>query len=572
MQDKANKLYNVDNIEFLRTLPDKSISACISDVPYALCDIDALKMIKEDMQNKSDFMGRSWKMPTIPFLKECNRVLKDGAFFVTTFSPRADLQCVFSYRLLEAGFDINFTPILWCFASGFPKASDYSKMADRRAKAKREVVGEAVRIGDKKPYDINSENGFHKYTKSFITKPTTPEAKYLDGLKSLQLKPSYETIIIAQKPYKAKSKIDQALVWYNERRELLDKGIKEEDLYLYTKNASGGVRIDKGRGEYDFSTRIPIESEDFDLLQKKASKEFNGITIFDPDKKGTALQPNTDGRFPATILTGSPIDFCEEDILDLHTTQTTSPILFELLDYIGLTLDDFKALSKEELQGVIAKLKKPLDVGRERKATSYCLHSKEYTLTNKVKFVNQTNGNDNNTYSDQGDLSRYFSLDTWTKKNLPELYKVSKKTLELQEDAEKISPFLFTSKADKGSKNAGLEGFEKKENCQRDEGQAEFNVPFKNRPQLTQNTHPTGKPISLYTYLINLFTQPHDLVLDPYCGSGTTPIACVLTNRHYIGLELEKEYFDIAEARVKFWKEQKEWQASKTSKEEGSLI
>ena len=80
------------------------------------------------------------------------------------------------------------------------------------------------------------------------------------------------------------------------------------------------------------------------------------------------------------------------------------------------------------------------------------------------------------------------------------------------------------------------------------------------------------KSISLYSYLLNLFTHPHDLVLDPYCGSGTTPIACVLTNRHYIGLELEKEYFDIAEARVKHWQEQKECQKNKTSKEEGTLI
>ena len=219
--------------------------------------------------------------------------------------------------------------------------------------------------------------------------------------------------------------------------------------------------------------------------------------------------------------------------------------LIELLDYIGLTLDDFKALSKEELQGIIAKLKKPLDVGRETKSSG-----KDINLN--VKSMFQSGGISLPRVNDKGDLSRYFSLDAWTKKNLPELYKVSKKTLELQEDAEKISPFLFTSKADKGSKNAGLEG------CKGTTKQ--------------QNTHPTGKPISLYTYLINLFTQPHDLVLDPYCGSGTTPIACVLTNRHYIGLELEKEYFDIAEARVKFWTEQKEWQANKTSKEEGSLI
>ena len=43
-------------------------------------------------------------------------------------------------------------------------------------------------------------------------------------------------------------------------------------------------------------------------------------------------------------------------------------------------------------------------------------------------------------------------------------------------------------------------------------------------------------------------------------------------NRLYIGLELEKEYFDIAEARVNYWKEQKECQENKTSKEEGTLI
>ena len=45
-----------------------------------------------------------------------------------------------------------------------------------------------------------------------------------------------------------------------------------------------------------------------------------------------------------------------------------------------------------------------------------------------------------------------------------------------------------------------------------------------------------------------------------------------LTNRKYIGLELEKEYFDIAEARVRHWKEQKECQKNKTSTEEGTLI
>ena len=147
MHNKANRLYNIDNIEFLRTLEDNSTSAIVSDVPYGLQDIDALKLIKENTNNTRGFMNKAWDViPTVDFLKECNRVLKDGAFFVTTFSPRQDLQCVFSYRLLEAGFDINFTPILWCFASGFPKAADFSKMAGRRAGEKYKGVDTGFKV------------------------------------------------------------------------------------------------------------------------------------------------------------------------------------------------------------------------------------------------------------------------------------------------------------------------------------------------------------------------------------------------------------------------------------------
>jgi hypothetical protein len=268
---------------------------------------------KRRYANKSDFMGRSWKMPTVDFLKECNRVLKDGAFFVTTFSPRADLQCVFSYRLLEAGFDINFTPILWCTAQGFPKASDFSKICQRRQNIPMEVVGNNPNFrpisGIKATMKATPSN---KPIMQNITKPTTPEAQYLDGLKSLQLKPSYETIIIAQKPYKAKSKIDQALVWYNERKELLDKGIKEEDLYLHTKNASGGVRIDNNdMFEGAMSSRIPIEGDE-------NCQRPSGYGIFFSNSKIITGSSASEGRFPATILAGSPIDFCEEQLLQAH--------------------------------------------------------------------------------------------------------------------------------------------------------------------------------------------------------------------------------------------------------------
>ena len=52
-------------------------------------------------------------------------------------------------------------------------------------------------------------------------------------------------------------------------------------------------------------------------------------------------------------------------------------------------------------------------------------------------------------------------------------------------------------------------------------------------------------------YLIKTYTNENDTVLDNCMGSGTTGIACVNTNRNFIGIELEKKYFDIASDRIK---------------------
>ena len=63
-------------------------------------------------------------------------------------------------------------------------------------------------------------------------------------------------------------------------------------------------------------------------------------------------------------------------------------------------------------------------------------------------------------------------------------------------------------------------------------------------------THPTEKPIDLMRILIENSTQPNEIVLDPFMGSGSTMIACLNTNRKGIGIELDKHYFDIANKRI----------------------
>jgi len=66
-----------------------------------------------------------------------------------------------------------------------------------------------------------------------------------------------------------------------------------------------------------------------------------------------------------------------------------------------------------------------------------------------------------------------------------------------------------------------------------------------------QNHHPTVKPIELMRYLVRLTKTPTGgVVLDPFTGSGTTGIACVLEGREFIGIEREAEYVEIAEKRI----------------------
>ncbi len=63
--------------------------------------------------------------------------------------------------------------------------------------------------------------------------------------------------------------------------------------------------------------------------------------------------------------------------------------------------------------------------------------------------------------------------------------------------------------------------------------------------------HPTQKPIALMKWIIENYTQPGDLILDPYMGSGPIGIAAVQLQRSYIGIEILHKYFDIAKKRIK---------------------
>lgn len=81
---------------------------------------------------------------------------------------------------------------------------------------------------------------------------------------------------------------------------------------------------------------------------------------------------------------------------------------------------------------------------------------------------------------------------------------------------------------------------------------------FSNADKKGRRLHPTQKPVPLLEYLIKTYTNEEDVVLDNCMGSGSTGVACVNLNRNFIGIELDKNYFNIAEERIRNAKTEKE--------------
>ena len=126
-------------------------------------------------------------------------------------------------------------------------------------------------------------------------------------------------------------------------------------------------------------------------------------------------------------------------------------------------------------------------------------------------------------------------------------------------DSGSAARFFYCAKASRKERNAGLEGMEeRKVNKLNSYGSQDgyvcpdgaHRVGDKGSASM-QNFHPTVKPIELMRYLVRLTKTPTGgVVLDPFTGSGTTGIACVLEGREFIGIEREPEYVEIAEKRI----------------------
>ena len=117
------------------------------------------------------------------------------------------------------------------------------------------------------------------------------------------------------------------------------------------------------------------------------------------------------------------------------------------------------------------------------------------------------------------------------------------------------------SKGDRGKKGIGSSG-DVYNKATKDAIQTHTNYPLsiqKFNVDMKAEFHPTQKPVALMEYLIKTYTNESETVLDFTMGSGTTGVACVNTNRKFIGIELDQDYFEIAKKRIEDTVAEKEW-------------
>jgi len=226
-------------------------------------------------------MGKQWDkaIPSVDIWKECLRVLKPGAFAFVMCIPRQDCLSRMIINLEDAGFNISFTSLYHVFAQGFPKATNISKMIDRKLGAKRKKIGKKkAGLGSGKTYAFTNNNVTPGEVD--ITLPATPEAQALDGsYAGFQPKPALEVILVAMKPLSEKTYVGQAL-----------------------KNRKGVVWFDNGRIPFQNNKDKELHTRGVNCKRKSKLGIFQQSEQLIPDKINIQR-----GRFPADLLVSDDV-------------------------------------------------------------------------------------------------------------------------------------------------------------------------------------------------------------------------------------------------------------------------
>lgn len=150
-----------------------------------------------------------------------------------------------------------------------------------------------------------------------------------------------------------------------------------------------------------------------------------------------------------------------------------------------------------------------------------------------------------------------------TKDKTDKIYgKFNKNTMSKKDGYEKdegsASRFFYCAKPSQAERNLGVYhlNFVRHSDRNKEDGMGGDN-PRNRSNNLKQNFHPTVKPLQLMRYLCKLITPKNGVILDPFMGSCTTGMSAILENFNFVGIEKEKEYFELSEKRIEYVKNNK---------------
>jgi len=291
----------------------------------------------------------------------------------------------------------------------------------------------------------------------------------------------------------------------------IDKKFRLKRKTVGFKKGQGNIPND--RGKWGLKSNTPVEITEPASKEAKRWEGWKNIAGLKPAQEPILMvyKPLSEKTIVDNVLKWGMgainVDACripinsEVDVVDKTTKRKPrqSPTWRDGSGFKSETNYTASVTSKGRFPANLLVSDKALDTGKITNATQTRKNDGRYK---PQEFMFGGSRNPSNSYNDVGDQSRYFDLDAWAQHH----------------------GFLDVPKPSKKERNSGLPD----------------NI----------NTHPTVKPVKLMAYLIELGCPPDGVVLDPFAGSGTTLIAAKKLNRKWIGIELNKEYVDIANKRL----------------------
>lgn len=554
-----NEIIQGDCLNKLKELPDNSIDSIVTDPPYGL-----------------SFMGKKWDydVPSVEIWSECLRVLKPGGYLLAFAGTRT--QHRMAVRIEDAGFEIR-DMIAWVYGSGFPKSLNIGKAVDKRGgttseqsqqfakyiKGKRQQMGITLSKADKVVC-----NGTTNYS-------------WFEGRPAGQRLPRMEEY----KKIKTLLELDNTFDSFMEETEREFLGNYETDMGGLGGERLGvsGGNITKGTSEWEgWGTALKPALEPITVARKPISENTvaenclkHGVGGINIDKcrvvAYNGLNDNDNKGISTKKGTG------KSSLFELQSMQQRNESLEELSKEIKASTDLW-----EDMQGEVNNGQQRLDLERGDDKKTRRVHSEQSDeQTNSSGSNGETSGQEitqeRNSSSQKSQEGRQQDREFGSDKQGSSHYEISQQ--ERQENGqtpigrwpsnlihdgseEVLELFPETSsnarkqKTIKG-KLGGITSYKTLGTGEGfgidDSGSAArffYCAKASKSERGTDNKHPTVKPLKLMEYLVNLVSKEGHTVLDPFCGSGTTGIACKKLNRNFIGIERDEEYCKIAEARI----------------------